>query len=77
MRRSRVRSGDRSATAPATFANTAGIPPAIRAPFVCEHVLPRVLGAGSTAEELALACPACNGHKYDKTGSLAGDRSLC
>ena len=31
MRRSRVRSGDRSATAPATFANTAGIPPAIRA----------------------------------------------
>jgi hypothetical protein len=39
------------------------------APFVCEHVLPRVLGAGSTAEELAWACPACNGHKYDKTRS--------
>jgi hypothetical protein len=39
------------------------------APFVCEHVRPRVLGAGSTAEELAWACPACNGHKYDKTRS--------
>jgi hypothetical protein len=37
------------------------------APFVCEHVLPRVLGAGSTANELAWACPACNGHKYAKT----------
>ena len=37
------------------------------APFVCEHVLPRVLDAGSTAEELAWACPACNGHKYAKT----------
>ncbi|MBV9126282.1 MAG: HNH endonuclease [Planctomycetes bacterium] len=37
------------------------------APFVCEHVLPRVHGAGSTLAELAWACPACNGHKYDKT----------
>lgn len=37
------------------------------APFVCEHVLPRVLGAGNTAAELAWACPACNGRKYDKT----------
>ncbi len=37
------------------------------APFVCEHVLPRVLGAGSAADELAWACPACNGHKYAKT----------
>ena len=37
------------------------------APFVCEHVLPRVRGAGSTPAELALACPACNGHKYAKT----------
>ncbi len=35
--------------------------------FVCEHVLPRVLGAGSAADELAWACPACNGHKYAKT----------
>ncbi len=37
------------------------------APFVCEHVLPRVLGARSTAAELAWACPACNSHKYAKT----------
>ena len=37
------------------------------APFVCEHVLPRARGAGSPADELAWACPACNGHKYAKT----------
>ena len=37
------------------------------APFVCEHVLPRVRGAGDTLAELAWACPACNSHKYDKT----------
>ena len=37
------------------------------APFVCEHVLPRARGAGSTLAELAWACPACNGHKYAKT----------
>jgi hypothetical protein len=37
------------------------------APFVCEHVVPRVLGARSTMAELAWACPACNGHKYAKT----------
>ena len=37
------------------------------APFVCEHVVPRIRGAGSTAAELAWACPACNGHKYAKT----------
>lgn len=37
------------------------------APFVCEHVMPRVRGAGSSASELAWACPACNGHKYAKT----------
>lgn len=37
------------------------------APFVCEHVLPRVRGGGSTLAELAWACPACNGHKYAKT----------
>jgi hypothetical protein len=37
------------------------------APFVCEHVLPRARGAGSTLAELAWACPACNGHKYSKT----------
>jgi hypothetical protein len=37
------------------------------APFVCEHVLPRVRGAGNSMSELAWSCPACNGHKYDKT----------
>jgi hypothetical protein len=37
------------------------------APFVCEHVVPRVRGAGSAPTELAWACPACNGHKYAKT----------
>ena len=37
------------------------------APFVCEHVLPRAGGAGSSFAELVWACPACNGHKYDKT----------
>src|SRR5438067_8162380 len=37
------------------------------APYVCEHVLPRVRGAGHTVDELAWACPACNSHKYAKT----------
>jgi 5-methylcytosine-specific restriction endonuclease McrA len=37
------------------------------APFVCEHVSPRVQGAQSTFSDLAWACPACNGHKYAKT----------
>ena len=37
------------------------------APFVCDHVVPRVRGAGSTLADLAWACPACNGHKYAKT----------
>jgi hypothetical protein len=37
------------------------------APFVCEHILPRVRGAGDTPPELAWACPACNSHKYQKT----------
>lgn len=37
------------------------------APYACEHVIPRVLGAGNTLAELAWACPACNGHKSDKT----------
>jgi len=37
------------------------------APFVCEHVMPRVEGAGSSLSELAWACPGCNSHKYAKT----------
>lgn len=35
--------------------------------YTCEHVRPRAGGAGNTLSELAWACPACNGHKYDKT----------
>lgn len=37
------------------------------APFVCEHVWPRVRGAGNSPADLAWACPACNSHKYSKT----------
>lgn len=37
------------------------------APFACEHVLPRIAGAGDTTNELAWACPLCNGHKHTKT----------
>src|ERR1700722_15183452 len=59
-RQVRDRAGDRCEYCrhPASFAC---------APFVCEHVVPRVRGAGSTLAELAWACPACNGHKYAKT----------
>ncbi|MCZ6680310.1 MAG: HNH endonuclease signature motif containing protein [Candidatus Poribacteria bacterium] len=37
------------------------------APFTCDHVTPRVRGAGDTPDELAWACAACNGHKHAKT----------
>lgn len=37
------------------------------APFVCEHVMPRVRGGGNTLNELAWSCPGCNSHKYAKT----------
>jgi hypothetical protein len=40
------------------------------APFVCEHGIPRTSGSGNTPEELAWACPACNGHKYAKTHAI-------
>lgn len=40
------------------------------APFVCEHVLPRAGGSGNSPDELAWACPACNGHKYAKTHAV-------
>src|SRR5262249_1633915 len=39
------------------------------APFVCEHVLPQVQGAGHSLAELAWSCLACNGYKYAKTKS--------
>lgn len=31
--------------------------------FHCEHILPRVLGCQTVAENMALACPSCNLHK--------------
>ncbi|MGH9835336.1 MAG: HNH endonuclease [Blastocatellia bacterium] len=37
------------------------------ASFVCEHIIPRSKGAGDTPDELAWACPYCNGHKHVKT----------
>jgi 5-methylcytosine-specific restriction endonuclease McrA len=40
------------------------------APFACEHVLPRSLGAGDSVEELAWSCSGCNSHKSDKTSGL-------
>lgn len=36
-------------------------------PFVCEHVIPRVRGAGDTFDELAWSCAGCNSHKNAKT----------
>lgn len=46
--------------------------------FACEHVVPRIRGAGDTFNELAWSCAGCNSHKYDKikavdpsTGRLA------
>ena len=34
--------------------------------FAVEHILPRAKGGGARMENLALSCPACNGHKYNK-----------
>lgn len=35
-------------------------------PFSVEHIKPRVAGGQTTAENLALSCQGCNGHKYTK-----------
>lgn len=35
-------------------------------PFSVEHIKPRALGGLTTAENLALSCQGCNGHKYTK-----------
>src|SRR5712691_11456644 len=43
---------------PARFTNAA---------FHCEHILPREGGGRTTFDNLAWACPWCNGHKYTKT----------
>ena len=36
-------------------------------PFVIEHILPISKGGTDDIENLALACSACNGSKYNKT----------
>jgi 5-methylcytosine-specific restriction endonuclease McrA len=35
--------------------------------FAVEHILPRAKGGRTRMQNLALSCPACNGHKYNKT----------
>lgn len=35
--------------------------------FAVEHILPRSKGGETVLENLALSCPGCNGHKYNKT----------
>ncbi len=35
--------------------------------FSVEHVIPVSLGGETTLDNLALACPGCNSHKYAKT----------
>jgi hypothetical protein len=34
--------------------------------FAVEHIVPRSKGGKTTLANLALSCPACNGHKYNK-----------
>jgi hypothetical protein len=36
-------------------------------PFSVEHIIPRKAGGKTEAENLALSCQGCNGHKYIKT----------
>jgi hypothetical protein len=38
--------------------------------FSVEHILPRSLGGATQHDNLALACPGCNGHKYNKTHAI-------
>ena len=37
--------------------------------FSVEHIVPVSLGGAAALHNLALACPDCNGHKYNKTGA--------
>ena len=37
------------------------------ASFHCEHIRPRNAGGRTALDNLAWACPWCNGHKYTKT----------
>ena len=34
--------------------------------FAIEHIKPKAKGGQTTLRNLALSCPACNGHKFDK-----------
>lgn len=36
-------------------------------PFNIEHIIPISRNGTDMLENLALSCPGCNGHKYDKT----------
>jgi 5-methylcytosine-specific restriction endonuclease McrA len=38
--------------------------------FAIEHVVPRSKGGNTRLDNLALSCPACNGHKYNKVEGL-------
>jgi len=38
--------------------------------FAIEHIEPRSQAGATSLENLALACPGCNGHKYNKTQSF-------
>jgi 5-methylcytosine-specific restriction endonuclease McrA len=38
--------------------------------FSVEHIQPRSLGGATQYDNLALACPGCNGHKYNKTHAI-------
>jgi 5-methylcytosine-specific restriction endonuclease McrA len=40
------------------------------ASFVVDHIVPRSAGGASESDNLALACPSCNAHKYNKTSAL-------
>ncbi len=35
--------------------------------FAVEHIIPVSKGGATTLDNLALSCPGCNGHKYNKT----------
>ena len=38
--------------------------------FDVDHIVPKSRGGGSTLGNLALSCPGCNGHKYNRTEAL-------
>ncbi len=40
------------------------------APFSVEHIWPVSKQGDNNSENLALSCPACNGHKYNKQAAL-------